>query len=32
VDGRTVFGRHMQLMLSSEAWAMVAATMVPRLV
>jgi hypothetical protein len=32
VDGRRVFGRHLQLMLSSEAWAMVVATMVPRLV
>jgi hypothetical protein len=32
VDGRTVMGRHLQLMLSSEAWAMVVATMVPRLV
>ena len=31
VDGRRVLGRHLQLMLSSEAWVMVVATMVPRL-
>ena len=30
-DGRIVIARHVQLMLSSQAWVMVAATMVPRL-
>jgi len=30
-DGRLVIARHVQLMLSSQAWAMVVATMVPRL-
>ncbi len=31
VDGRRVMMRHVQLMLSSEAWVMAVATMVPRL-
>jgi len=30
-DGRVVIARHVQLMLSSQAWVMVVATMVPRL-
>ena len=30
-DGRLVIARHTQLMLSSHAWVMVVATMVPRL-
>src|SRR5207244_7211809 len=30
-DGRLLIARHTQLMLSSQAWAMVVATMVPRL-
>ena len=30
-DGRVVIVRHVQLMLSSHAWAIVVATMVPRL-
>ena len=30
-DGRLVLARHVQLMLSSQAWVMVVATMVPRL-
>jgi len=31
VDGRCVIARHVQLMLSSHAWVIVVATMVPRL-
>ena len=31
VDGRSVIARHVQLMLSSHAWVIVVATMVPRL-
>src|SRR5262249_29767556 len=31
LDGRLVIARHVQLMLSSQAWVMVVATMVPRL-
>ncbi|HEV8584152.1 MAG TPA: hypothetical protein VGT02_04190 [Methylomirabilota bacterium] len=31
VDGRRVMMRHVQLMVSSEAWVMAVATMVPRL-
>jgi hypothetical protein len=31
VDGRRVMMRHVQLLLSSEAWVLAAATMVPRL-
>jgi hypothetical protein len=30
-DGRLVIARHTQLMLSSHAWVMVVATMVPQL-
>ena len=30
-DGRLLIARHTQLMLSSQVWAMVVATMVPRL-
>jgi hypothetical protein len=30
-DGRLVIARHVQLMLSSQAWVWVVATMVPRL-
>ena len=31
-DGRLVIARHVQLMLWSQAWAIVVATMVPRLI
>ena len=30
-DGRTLLARHVHLMISSHAWVMVVATMVPRL-